>query len=57
MSDHVAPLEVKEIVLEAVVTRANGDVEDHGVVSHWQAEEIEQLPEGFLAALRAHLGR
>lgn len=42
--------EIKEMTIEAVVTRADGTVEDLGVVSHWKRKEP------FLRRLKNVLG-
>jgi hypothetical protein len=37
--DTTATGEVKEVSIEAVITRADGTVEDLGVISIWKAED------------------
>lgn len=48
--------DVKEASFSVVVTRADGTVEDHGVVAHYKRPEPDLSPLArALAALRRHM--
>jgi hypothetical protein len=47
-------VQIKEISIEAVVTRRDGSVEDHGVLSRWTSSDGEPAPvtQAFLDHIR-----
>jgi hypothetical protein len=59
MAEVIAKGEVREVSIEAVITRADGTVEDLGVISTWRAEDEtdESVKARLTAEVKRRLGR
>lgn len=52
MSEEIAKAGITEVTVEAVITRADGTVENKGVVAHWKA-----APDTVLDKLKKFVSR
>lgn len=55
MSEAIAQGEVKDITVEAIVTRADGTVEDHGVVAEWHRDDPDKNKGSVVVAISENL--
>lgn len=49
---NLAEATMEEITVKAIVTRANGAVEDHGTVCHWRRDDDTPPPRGVVQMLK-----
>lgn len=51
----IAEATLEEITVRAVVTRADGTVEDHGTICHWDRKDQKDPPGGVVRMFKNFL--